>query len=438
MNITELLNIIKDGECDEVEFKRSLTRDSAKDIVAFLNTSGGLVLFGVDDDGTLVGTDESSDPDRILESIEPEPFNLIETDEIMIDKKRIITLKIKKSQRMHMYRKTVYMRIGTMNKPLSVDDILEKASESMLLRFDEMGNHKASLNDLDRELIESYFLKRSQYRNVTPPDEDFNTKLDLIGAVIKTNGDRRPTNGGLLFFCRYPQRFLLQAALRISVFRSRDMLDTTDNRVFEGTLPEIVERASDFINLHIPLESKLESNRFARTIKKAYPLLAIREALINAVTHRNYFDSADVRVFIFPNSIEIINPGGFPPGVTPDNPIHKPRNPLISQYFFDLGYIEKYGMGLRRMVQVCREFGLREPEFVLKEAETKVVFFGPENDDIQNRILATIEMNGQITSREVVRMFGVSRDTANRYLRKLIQEDKIRRTGKGRSVKYIK
>ena len=438
MKISELLKFISEGENNSIEFKRSITRESAKDITAFLNTTGGIILFGIDDDGTIVGIEEGTDPDKVLESIEPKPFNLVENEKISIEEKDIIASRIKKSQRMHMYRKTVYMRIGTMNKPLSVEDILEKASESLLLKFDEMGNHKASVKDMDTELIESYFRKRSDYRNIEAPDTDIDTKLDLIGAVIRTNGGKTPTNAGLLFFCKYPQRFLLQSSLRISFFRDHSMMDSTDSRIFEGPLPEIVEQACSFIDRHIPLRSKLESGNISRTTRKAYPLLAVREALINALTHRNYFDSADARVFIFPDSMEIINPGGFPPGVTPENPKHKPRNPLISQYFFDLGYIEKYGMGLRRMIQSCREFGLEDPEFVLREAETRVVFFSPGNDDIQSRILSIVDRSDQVTSGEIVKQFGVSRDTANRHLRKLLEEGKLKRIGKGRSVRYIR
>jgi ATP-dependent DNA helicase RecG len=199
-----------------------------------------------------------------------------------------------------------------------------------------------------------------------------------------------------------------------------------------------VEDACRFIDKHIPLRSKLESGSISRTTKKEYPLIAIREALINALTHRNYFDSADVRVFIFPDSMEIINPGGFPPGVTPTEPIHKPRNPLISQYFFDLGYIEKYGMGLRRMIQACRNFGMEPPEFDLKESETKVIFFAPGNDDIKSRILSMVDRNGSVKSGEIVRTIGVSRDTANRHLNRLLNEGKLKRVGKGRAVKYVR
>ncbi|MCK5773018.1 MAG: DUF977 family protein [Thermoplasmata archaeon] len=438
MNITDLLRTILEGENGHVEFKRSITKESAKDIVAFLNTLGGMILYGVDDDGSIIGIDGPIAPEKAVEGIEPNPFNKVEYEKMNIEDKTIIIARVSKSQRMYMYRKTVYMRMGTMNKPLSIEDILEKASESLLLRFDEMGNNKASIDDLERELVDDYFVKRSEYRNVDIPETDLEQKLQVIGAVTDRNLDRRPTNAGVLFFCKYPQRYLLQAVLRVSFFRSHDMMDSTDNRIFEGPLPEVVEQACAFIDHHIPLLSKLESGNISRTTRKAYPLMAVREALVNALTHRNYFDSADVRVFIFPDSMEITNPGGFPPGVTPDRPIHKPRNPLVSQYFFDLGYIEKYGMGLKRMKQACMEFGLSKPEFVLREAETKVIFFASGSDDIHSRILSRVDQEGQITSRDIVNMFGVSRDTANRYLHKILNAGQLRRVGKGRSVKYVK
>ncbi len=102
--------------------------------------------------------------------------------------------------------------------------------------------------------------------------------------------------------------------------------------------------------------------------------------MINALIHRNYDEPADVRAFLFDSHVEIINPGTFPDGVTPKNPVHKPVNPILCSLMYDLGFIEKYGSGIRLMSRLCREWGNKEPYYGLHPLETKIIFESQINE----------------------------------------------------------
>ena len=129
-----------------------------------------------------------------------------------------------------------------------------------------------------------------------------------------------------------------------------------------------VNTAEEFIRRNIRLLSFRTSRSFQRDDKFEYPLNALREAIINALIHRDYQETADVRVFIFDNRVEIINPGTFPEGVSPDEPTHKPVNPTLSQFMFDIGFIERYGAGIRMMRRLCEEWGNKAPRYVFSPA----------------------------------------------------------------------
>ena len=167
--------------------------------------------------------------------------------------------------------------------------------------------------------------------------------------------------------------------------------------------------------------------------------------------HRNYQETADVRVFIFDNRVEVISPGTFPEGVSPDEPTHKPVNPTLSQFMFDVGFIERYGAGIRMMQRLCREWGNKEPRYEFHPIETKIIFDSPiqestyiEIDDIseqlnerQKNAFFYVQRNGQITRKEYIEINHVSVRIAYEELRDLTDKGLLHVTGKGRGTKYV-
>ena len=158
-------------------------------------------------------------------------------------------------------------------------------------------------------------------------------------------------------------------------FKGNEVINPTlDSVTCEGTLPEILELSEDFIRKNIRLLGTRTEKSFRREDKFEYPIKALREAIVNALIHRNYFETGDVRVFIFDNRIEITNPGTFPKGVTPKRPEHKPVNDILCQLIFDIGQIEKYGSGIKMMKSLSKEWGNKEPYYELSPISSKIIF----------------------------------------------------------------
>src|SRR3989338_7544354 len=136
----------------------------------------------------------------------------------------------------------------------------------------------------------------------------------------------------------------------------------------------MVDRGEEFIRRNIRLIGYLPQESWRRKDTFDYPVGALREGIINAVIHRDYWQDGEVIVYIFDDHIDIVNPGGFPDGVTPERPEHRPRNPLLSQYMYDIGYIERYGTGILRIRELCRENGKPLPKYRTDRHFTTLTF----------------------------------------------------------------
>ena len=189
-----------------------------------------------------------------------------------------------------------------------------------------------------------------------------------------------------------------------------------------------------------------------RDDKFEYPLAALREAIINALIHRNYQKLSDVRVFIFDNRVEIINPGTFPEGVSPDAPVHEPVNPILSRFMYDIGFIERYGSGIRMMKRLSVEWGNKEPRYVFHPLQTTIIFDSPiqestfiETDDIsaqlnerQKNAFSYVQKNGKITRKEYTEINHVSATAAYEELKNMVDKNLLDVRGKGRGTKYVR
>ena len=276
---------------------------------------------------------------------------------------------------------------------------------------------------------------------------------ELLKNIKGGNGEGTPTHAGILFFGSYPQSFLQNAQLRIVRFKgisvTHPVLDRLD---CSGALWEMVDAAEEFIRKNIRLLSFRTSRSFQRDDKFEYPLKALREAIINALIHRNYQKHSDVRVFIFDTRVEVINPGTFPEGVSPDAPVHEPVNPILSQFMYDIGFIERYGSGIKMMKRLSNEWGNKAPRYEFHPLETKIIFDSPiqestyvEIDDIseqlnerQKNALFHVQKSGQIATREYAEINHISPRTAYTELKDLTDKGLLTAVGKGRGIRYVR
>jgi len=460
MNDEELLELISAGESETVEFKPSLsqTNEIVETVSAFSNTRGGKIIVGVSDSGRVLGVDGSKDvterlTGKILNNTDPRihPGILLKR----IDEKVIIQIDIKKSlDHLVMAFGRPFRRIGKSTVKISKEEyektILEKHREK--LRFDIGVCEDADLESIDRRKVNWYLNKRKEIRKVKKPQVlSIEQVLLNIGAAKETNDIIKPTNAGILFFGKNPQRFFARSQLRVVRFKGTRVIHPTIDR-FDcvGTLWEMVEQAEEFIRRNIRLFGIRTNKSFMREDKFEYPIEALREAIINALIHRNYYEPADVRVFIFDDRVEVINPGNFPEGVTPQKPIHRPVNDILCNFMYDIGFIEKYGSGIYMMQELCKEQGNKKPYYKFHPLETKIIFESPEKEVIfredeklegfegrRNKILQFLQKYGRFTRREYVSINKISEKQANDDIEKMLKEREIERRGRGRSVFYV-
>ncbi len=432
MKLSELLGIIKEGENQTVEFK-SKVNGFGKTLCAFLNTNGGVVLLGVEDDGSIagIGKEGLEKAENIISSIHPRPKVHIET--IKIDGKLLAIVKVEKSRKLHTYRNVAYVRIGTSDRPLSIDELYEKAGEALFVKFDELINEFADISDIEKNTVRKFLEERKRIRNVKIPEMDFQTLAEALRITLKG----KVTNAGILFFSKNPQRYFPYVKIRVIELLSLERREILDEKEIGGNLWDMFERGVE------TLMEKLKKSVIIKGMKRTeryeiHPEI-IREALANAICHRNYFDTREILVFVYPDRIEIENPGSFPPGVSPENPVHKPRNPLISQYFYDIGVIEKYGSGIYAMRDIAEKNGT-DLNYVIGENTTKLIVKRgvPEfvGDEISRKILQVLRIKESCKAKEIAETIGVSEDTILRRMKTLIAKGMVEKRGRGKSTAY--
>ena len=447
----ETKELIKKGESKNLEFKESLSlkEDIGKCVSAFCNCCDGKILVGVSDEGVIKGVEIGKKTieqlaNYIKQNTDAPVYVNIEVEEV--DGKEIIVIDVKEcDEKPVFFRGNCYVRVGKFSHKLSASEIRKMAKESVKFHWDGQVCEGAELGDIDLKNVKRYLDYREKYRNISSVLKiSTNRFLENIKA-IKNN---KPTYAGILFFGKSPQKFLSNARLHVVRFKGIKVIHPTlDSANYEGTIWEMIDLAEDFIRKNIRLFGERTEKSFQREDKFEYPIKALREAIINALIHRNYSETGDVRVFIFDDRIEIINPGTFPKGVSPKKPCHKPVNEILSQLVYDIGFVDKYGSGIKLMNSLCEGQGNKKPSYDLNEIETKIIFESPveESSFIEESILDGLNERQRqfaksgitnISRKEYSELVKCSVRTAFADLQDLLQKNIVKILGGGKYVRY--
>lgn len=455
METTELKERIAQGENSTTEFKESFGSETIETVTAFANTDGGIILIGVSDKAKITGITLGKETipnivNRISQAIEPRV--LVDVESLDFERKSVLLIHIMESPIKPVPVKGIcYKRVGNSNRVMSPQQIAQMHLKSIGHSWDQLSGRGASIEEIDEQKIEWYLTRRESIRNVTRPPNMSTTDL-LRNLKCISDEEATITHAGILFFSKFPQKFIHNGQLRVVRFKGTSVTHPVIDRLdCSGALWEIVNAAQEFIRKNIRLLSLRTSKSFQRDDKFEYPLDALREAIINALIHRNYQEHADVRVFIFDNRLEIINPGSFPEGISPDKPIHRPVNPILSQLMYDIGFIEKYGSGIMMMRRLCEEWENTEPRYELHPLETKVIFDSPIKDttyieiddksdqlnERQKNAFSYVQRHGEIANREYMEINQVSHRIAYEELKDMEDKGFVSMIGRGRGTKYI-
>lgn len=446
MNIEEL---IKKGESEILEFKSSLSRikDVIKTISAFSNTKGGSIIIGADDKGKVIGVDigkktAESLANKIKQNTDPQVYPSISVKEI--DSKKVIIIQVKESKSKPVFAfDRVYKRVGRSNHRVSSIEIKKMALEGRKVYWDEQICEEAGLGDIDEEKVIRFLEKaRFERRLDITPNISVREALERLN-LIKNN---KLTNAAILLFGKNPQKFFLQAETRCARFKGTKPLEFIDMKVFGGNIIDQREDSLEFVKEHIKLHAKIVGTERVETWE--YPIAAIREAITNAVCHRDYRIASNVQVRIFDDRVEVWGVGPLPEPLTPEDlkGKHKSilRNPLIGKCFFLIKYIEEWGTGTNRIIEWCLKHGLPEPVFEeiagsLVVTLRKYRISGEELEKFserQRRAVEYLKVHKEMSRSGYVKLTGCSERTALRDLDELTKSGVVIRKGKGKKTRY--
>ena len=427
MNLEELIYLIQSGESEVLEFKESSGKHIHHEIAAFANADGGNIIIGVSDTGKIIGTNVKNEIEKITSSIQsiiPPPT--IKTQKISVDAKDLLIISIEKNLHLCSIGGVVYIRTSTGSRPLSLQEIIMLSSEMGTIYWDEIPIlPKESANC---EYLDWFFERVENTRGKKIADEN-RTRYLRSAKAIKND---KLTNAGILFFTDATENIAYAKIRKVGMGEDGPIWSED----YEGPVWKVIEKAYESLMKDI---KKVDVITGTKRVKiEEYPPRAIREALINAVCHRNYTISADVKIFVYPDRFEIKSPGGLMPGVTIKDPEHIPRNPALSNILYDSGYIERYGFGIRMIEKEVLNHPMCSVEFQVAPSTFTVIFrkvMPSSIDDMDNQILKLIHV--PMKSGELAIRLDVSKNTILRRIEKLGKLGLVDKKGSGSHIHYV-
>ncbi len=434
----EKIFVIPKEESERVEFKESLAKISEilKTICAFANKEGGEIYIGISDDGRIVGVRVGKRTlEKLAEEITKEirPGISVKIEKVVAGGKELLKIIVPEGDlKPYFYKGVAYKRVGKSNlrmDPQEVELLIIKRYTSKIT-FDSEPTD-VGLEEIDEGKLRSFVERLGR---------KWKGKVD----ALKNLGLMRKNNllkAAVLLFGKNPSVFFPQNYFKcVKVDEFGEILEFEN---FGGDLFEIVENVYNFALKNMPKRVRIEGLK--REIEYFVPKSAIREAIVNAVVHRDYRVMSFSYLRIEPDRIVVKNPGVLPEGLDVRDLYREhssiPRNPLIANIFFLAGYIEAWGSGTLRMIRDCIRSGLSLPKFEEKGGFFYVIFDLKEKvlGEREKKILDYLSKKGTVKTSEVAEFLGVSSRTALRILNKLADLGYIIRAGskKGRIYRIL-
>ena len=406
------------GENQHMEFKANTRNANAlgQIVCGFLNASGGYLICGIQNPGRITGIEASPQEianleKKLHEGISPRAFVSFQIEKL--DGRPVLVIEVPQGKDVpYAFRDIIYLREGDTTRKADAETIRD-----IVLRHQvkpERWERRFSLADLDTDvdpgeikaaIADSRKMRRGFFRDTTDP---FMVLVDFSAAKYG-----RLTNGGDVLFTRNPASRLPQTRIRAVCFSTDQTGDKfSDLKTFEGPLHRIFEEAYTFVVRNTPTIARFIKGNPKRQESPLYPEDAVREALINALVHRDYSaTSGGVSVHIFPRRMEIWNTGPLPEDVTVENlqkgqQLSVLRNPDIAHVIYLRGLMEKAGRGGRLMAQLCKDAGLPPPVWKADSSGVTLTFNATDAT-----IEAAIEPTSEVKNSDSVGFQYISKKT---------------------------
>jgi ATP-dependent DNA helicase RecG len=403
---TELLEIIANGENSGIEFKRDDIRPEqlAKEVVAMANFQGGRVLLGIEDDGTISGVQREDLEEWVMNVFQNKihPMMLPFYEEVKLDNGKsvaVISFSIGISKPYvvrHSGKEEIYIRVGTTSRLATREQQMRLFELGGMLHTEVMPVPRTDISCLDDARLMNYIRDILRDPDVPRSPEEWQARLLGLGFLTEAAGNICCTIAGLVLFGKNPRRYLKQAGLRVMVFNGDDKeyqaalddiidgpmvgrwdLDNGDKRLVDGG---IVERFMEAITPFISQESgEVNTTELRRETHWFYSLEAVREALINALAHRDWTRFVEIEVSGYVNRLAVTSPGSLPNSMTIEKMKagqRSPRNTIIMEVLRDYGYVDYRGMGVRtKIVPLTRALSGKDPVFTLADDHLTTILY---------------------------------------------------------------
>lgn len=438
-------------ELQNVEYKASWRDEYLKWVSGFANAQGGKIFIGIDDSGQVIGVEDYK---KLMDEIPNKTVNhlgLVVDVNLHAQKgKHYIEIDVPVSTVAISYHGAYHYRSGSTKQELKGAPLQQFLLKKMGRTWDDLSvGEKATLADLDERAI-SYFLRLALKSGRIAEDADRHDTQALLENMELVNEDGELKNATILLFGKNPKRYFLTSYFKIGRFGISDadlrFQDTVEGNIFE-MVDKVMERLKEKY-----LISPISYEGLHRIETLEYPEEGLREALLNAVVHKDYTDNSTIQLSVYDDKLILWNPGILPFDITVDRLKKKhpsrPRNRYIADIFFRAGYIESWGRGIEKMVESFKKAGLPEPVFeelagglqvtLMKDIYTEEYLRKLNLNERQVKAVLYIKEHGSITNSNYQQLNNTVHRTAARDLEKLLEEQIIDRIGTtGRGTSYV-
>ena len=438
-------------ENDNIEFKQMYVPDIRKEVVAFVNAEGGLILIGVGNDGQIIGVEK---PDEVMlqvantlkDSIVPDIMPFVKIYTKPLESLNVVHIEVSTGANRPYYLRDkglkpsgVYVRKGSSSQPMTDEGIREMIITNSGRSFENM-------RSLEQNLTFNILSKEMQARDIKLARPQMQT-MKLIG------------DDGLYTNIAYLLSDQCEITTKVALFQGKDKAVFRDRKEFTGSILEQLENVYAFLNLIN--KTKASFSGLNRSDQRDYPEEAMREALLNSYTHRDYSLGGSNLINVYDDRIEFVSQGGLVSSLEMDSiflGISRSRNPHLAAVLYRMRLIESYGTGIEK---ICRSYqgSIRQPVFETAKGVFRVTLpnvneedrsenlstFMQEKDPVQ-RLIATEEKElllsfakekGSITRKEAEELLEAGSTKAFKLLKDLCDEGYLETNGKGRLTKYV-
>lgn len=423
-------------ESEKIELKESYTPGIKKEIVAFANTNGGTIYIGVDDSGEIIGINNADFimqqlSNTLRDSIRPDISMFTNIERLQEEDKTLVKVTVSQGTKKPYYLSDkgikpsgVYVRSGTTSAPATEDSIrmMIKTTDGDSFEMNRSMIQELTFNTLSKELE-----KRSL---------EF-TEVQMENLRIITS-DKIYTNMGLLVSdqCKH--------SIKFAIFQGRDKSVFKDRKEFTGSIftqLTDVYKLIDFYN-----GTKASFHDLIRIDQRDYPEEAVREALLNAIVHRDYSFSGSTLINLYSDRLEIISLGGLVPGLSLEAAMmgaSQTRNEKLAALFYRMKLIEAYGTGISKVISSYKGLHV-QAKFENVEGAFRVILpnINTQNPSTEDEnylpILNLFQQKKEITRKDVERVMGIGTTHAVNTIREMIDQNLIRKIGKGKTTRYIR